>query len=490
MKRFITIVLVMLLLPLVAQAKAKKNTSDYYAVLINNQKVGHAVIQQIVSKDRIRSSQKVTMKITRMNVPIEISMTETHIETPEGKPLGFECLQNMSGFNMKITGTIREDGTVEATTRSAAGVKKDTFKWPEGAIMVEGLSQMTEKKGLSEGTTYEVNIFSAIMMTALPTKITVGSEKEIDLLGRIVTAREMKSVVRGAMTGEIVETSYVNDDYEMLKSVTPMMGMQMELVVCSREFALSENDVVDFFDKLVLAAPHSLPGIEQADSVQYHLVPTGDKKISLPETIAQTTQPDPRGGLKITVTPQKPPAGVLFPYKGKDKKALTALEPNRFLQSDQKPIIRLARRAVGDAKDVAEAARRIERFVNNYIDEKNLSIGYASAAEVVRSRQGDCSEHAVLVAALCRAVGIPAEVVVGLVHFKHPASGKEMFGPHAWAHAYLNGQWYGLDATGDGKPRAYRGGHLMLGAGAGDLDDFFNLISSLGYFKIADVQIK
>ena len=65
-----------------------------------------------------------------------------------------------------------------------------------------------------------------------------------------------------------------------------------------------------------------------------------------------------------------------------------------------------------------EAVRRIESFVARYIDNKSMSVGYASAVEVVESRQGDCSEFAVLTAALCRAVGIPAQVVVGIAYVK------------------------------------------------------------------------
>jgi len=61
-------------------------------------------------------------------------------------------------------------------------------------------------------------------------------------------------------------------------------------------------------------------------------------------------------------------------------------------------------------------APRIEQFVGDHIDEKNLSIGYASALEVAQSKQGDCSEHAVLAAAICRAAGIPARVATGLVY--------------------------------------------------------------------------
>jgi len=83
------------------------------------------------------------------------------------------------------------------------------------------------------------------------------------------------------------------------------------------------------------------------------------------------------------------------------------MQPNRFLQSDNKQIIKLARRAIGGTKDAAGAVKKIEAFVGDYIENKSLSVGYASAVEVAASRQGDCTEHAVLVAAMCRAVGIP-----------------------------------------------------------------------------------
>jgi len=96
--------------------------------------------------------------------------------------------------------------------------------------------------------------------------------------------------------------------------------------------------------------------------------------------------------------------------------------------------------------------QKIEKFVCEYISDKNLSVGYASAAEVAQSREGDCTEHAVLVAALCRAVGIPARVTVGLVYVDSFGGQENIFGPHAWAEVNINSKWYGLDAT--GAPRA------------------------------------
>ena len=63
---------------------------------------------------------------------------------------------------------------------------------------------------------------------------------------------------------------------------------------------------------------------------------------------------------------------------------------------------------------------------------------------------GDCTEHAVLVAALCRASGVPARSASGLMWI-----GKEA-GYHQWTEVWV-GKWLPVDATLDavGTPPAY-----------------------------------
>ena len=152
-----------------------------------------------------------------------------------------------------------------------------------------------------------------------------------------------------------------------------------------------------------------------------------------------------------------------------------------------------AKKAVGSTKDAGEAARRIEAFVADYIDNKDLSVGYASAVEVARSKQGDCSEHAVLTAALCRAVGIPAQVVTGIAYVED-WSGLQGFGGHAWVQAFIGrktGKWIGLDAAFKGTGRGGHGpGHIALAAGNGEPTDFFNLATTLGKFKIEQATVE
>jgi transglutaminase-like putative cysteine protease len=129
--------------------------------------------------------------------------------------------------------------------------------------------------------------------------------------------------------------------------------------------------------------------------------------------------------------------------------------------------------------------------VANYIDNKSLSVGYASAAEVAVSRQGDCSEFAVLTAAMCRAVGIPAQVVVGVAYVEAFSGLQDGFGPHAWAQAYVGGKWVGLDSAFKSSGLGgYDAGHIALAIGNGDPADFFALVNTIGQFKIEKVIVK
>jgi transglutaminase-like putative cysteine protease len=109
---------------------------------------------------------------------------------------------------------------------------------------------------------------------------------------------------------------------------------------------------------------------------------------------------------------------------------------------------------------------------------------------VTASRQGDCSEFAVLTAALCRAVGIPSQVVAGIAYVKD-FEGHEGFGGHAWAQAYIAGKWVGLDAAfKSGHRGGYDAGHIALAVGNGEPADFFNVASTLGRFKIEKLTVQ
>jgi hypothetical protein len=409
----------------------------------------------------------------------------------DGKPLAFESVQELSGMVIKVVGTLNEMGDVNLTTTSMGTEQKSTVEWPSGALMAEGLRLLELKKGLAEGLKYTTKVFNPTMMQAVETEIRIGAKQNIDLLGRVVALTEVETVMKMPEAGEITSVGYVNDELRVQKSIMPVMGIQMEMVACPKEFALGKNDVFEIIGKMFLASPVPLGDVNSAKSITYYLSPTSETAaLAIPSGDNQKVRMNKDGSVIVTVEPVTASTGVRFPYGGTDNAILEATKPTRFLQSDNRQVIELAHQAVGDTKDAAEAIRRIEAFVAEYIENKDLSIGYASAAEVAASRQGDCSEHAVLVAAMCRAVGIPAQVVSGIAYVEDWAGMQNGFGGHAWTQAYVGGKWVGLDAAFKGTGRGgYGPGHIALAVGNGNPEDFLNLVNTLGQFKIDKVIV-
>ena len=444
--------------------------AEYMAVFIEGKKAGYGVHVRRVEGGKVTTSEQMNIVIKRADVALGVSATETYVETVDGKPLGFESSQQFGAMAVRVVGRVNEQGSFDVTMTSGTMTNQHRMAWPDGALMAEGLRLLTKRQGLAEGTTFGAKAFVGSMMAAMDVDIRVGPTKEIDLLGRVVSLTEVMTSMK-VKGDEITTISYVDDEFNPQKMIVPIMDLQIEMVACSREFALSENDVPEFLDKLVLASPVKLESLGSVQALRYRLRATkAGEKLEIPATDSQKVGGDGQGGLLVTVRPMRAAAGATMPYQGEDKNALAALKPTLFLQSDSEVIKKLAGEAVGSSKDAGEAAGRIEAFVHEYVKDKNLSVGYASAVEVAASRQGDCSEHAVLTAALCRAAGIPAQVAVGYVYCPEFGGRGSVFVGHAWTRAYVGGKWIGLDSTrGAG---GYSAGHLMLAAGDGNPEDF------------------
>ncbi len=114
------------------------------------------------------------------------------------------------------------------------------------------------------------------------------------------------------------------------------------------------------------------------------------------------------------------------------------LAASPFVESDAPEIVAQAREIIGDEADAQRKALRLVRWVEGNLSQEP-SVTIPSARAVLQSRRGDCNEHAVLLAALARAAGIPARVVAGVVY------ADDGFYYHAWNELWL-GRWISADA--------------------------------------------
>ncbi|HSA34401.1 MAG TPA: transglutaminase-like domain-containing protein [bacterium] len=149
--------------------------------------------------------------------------------------------------------------------------------------------------------------------------------------------------------------------------------------------------------------------------------------------------------------PEKPCAGEVLPVDT----AATIYEDK------DAPIIQ---KTVARWRSISERSvlvRKVVSFVYGHITDKNYRHGTLSASETLEKRSGDCTEHAVLAAALLKALGVPTRMAYGLV-----LSDDGRFFFHNWILVHTGTGWTNADPTYDQFP-ADAARLFMTSGGAG-----------------------
>ena len=118
------------------------------------------------------------------------------------------------------------------------------------------------------------------------------------------------------------------------------------------------------------------------------------------------------------------------------------LAETRYIKPGDPDIVRQARQWIGDEKTALGAVRALSSAVFKHMQGGSMIAVTLSAPEVLQSKQGKCSEYAVLFASLARSVGIPTRIVLGM---------RLVYGcwvGHMWNEAYV-GRWITVDAQVD-----------------------------------------
>ncbi|MDO6566369.1 transglutaminase-like domain-containing protein [Alteromonas sp. 1_MG-2023] len=91
------------------------------------------------------------------------------------------------------------------------------------------------------------------------------------------------------------------------------------------------------------------------------------------------------------------------------------------------------------------ALENLKAFVDGYITYPSYIHGFNIASVVASQRSGDCTEYAVLTAALARSLGMSAKVIIGTVIVEQDDN-VNAFG-HAWTEIWHNDQWHIVDSA-------------------------------------------
>lgn len=449
----------------------------WFSLHLDGRKIGHMhTLRYAESDGRIVNEQTLSLQLERSGEALAISTRERNWETPQGVPLAFESQVDTAGTQARVNGDILPDGRLVLRTEQQGSVAEETRTWPRGALLAEGQRLAMEKVGYAPGTEYQLLAWDSGSLEAVPTRTHIGSVEAVDIHGRQESLLPIDQAVdMGGSTTHV--KSWVDPrSHELRRLRLPAIGLQLEMLACDLQCALAPVQPTDVLAQTVAAAPAPLRPRDLEHPLRYELRLLAGDGAALDAPPGQSVEPlDRKGDIALIVDPR---GDQHDPPQAADS------APNRWLQSQESSVVALAERATRHAPNERAKAQMLEREVRNYITTKSLRVGYASASEIVKLREGDCTEHAVLLAALMRASGIPARVATGIAYAPAYAGRRDVFVPHAWVHAWVDGAWRGYDAALPG----YDAGHIAFGVGDGDPFRFYAGIELLGGVKILGVE--
>lgn len=445
---------------------------DWFIIELQGGKAGHGHTTVTRDGDRITTRTDLKLAIRRGDAEVRMNVEQESREWVDGTAAGFKHSMTLGNVPIRMKGRIR-DGKVRITEEQFGVEREKTYSFDPATRLAWGLLIEQHKHGLKPGTKYTVMTYEPSMRPDGPieTRVEVIGPEEVDVLGRRIRATRVRLTVKLAarpaqsdqaaagqagaaaaavMGTEIVSDAWVDDQLSPIRMDTMLGGMKMRMLRASRAEAEADGKPPELFLSLFV----SLKGKLKSDArrVVYKFSVSGEEPLpDLPTTDMQRFERiDDRSGRLIVTRSDWDAlrkAAPDAPDARPPENVKRFLESSLYADAKDARIRKLTDRAVKDAASPADRADKLRAFVSDYVDEKNLSTGFATASEVAESREGDCTEHAVLLAAMARAAGIPARGVGGIVRVPSPGGQSSDFGYHMWTQVWLNGRWIDIDAA-------------------------------------------
>lgn len=456
--------------------------SDWFKVLLDGRKVGALETQRQLVDGRVIHRERMTLELLRDGASVVLTSASETAETIDGKPLSFSATVDSGGTSMRLAGEIVERTRLRLIETGADGTARSREQpWIAGTVMPEGARLAGKRRGFAPGTRYRLRVFDPSSAESIPTEITIGANEEIEIAG---TREALTRVTQRATLsdGDLEVKAWHRDADTMVRALMPVFGMTLEIVRCDAACARAPNQSPDILAATLIRSPRALDAAARAGELVYTLR-VADARAALPALApGQRAVRRADGAWQVTVATSgrvdpRPPTAA-------DTRA------TRWLESDDAALIAAARAAIGDdagadaRSEPAQSMAALTAFVRRHVADKGLGVAYASARTTLDARAGDCTEHALLLVALARSVGIPARVVTGIAYAERFAGRDRVFVPHAWATAYVDGAWRGFDAA---LPDGAGAGHIAFSVGDGEPSGFFQSLSLLGGIEITAI---
>ncbi len=465
---------------LLLTASAATAGEHWYQVELAGQPAGWVVEREELRGGEVVTESKTRLELSRGQVATAIEMESRFVESPDGQPLSAWTKQKLGAMPIEASYEFRA-GAVVVRRQQNGSAREQSVPPPEGDWLTPRQAQKRILEQLADGAE-DFSIRSLELLLGLEPVTTRWMLEARDQ--EVATDHGVYRTTRWRQTQSyapaIATVAHVDDEGRMIRSVTSMMGMEMTVTLSERETVMEEPSAAP--ELLVQSFIRPNREIERPRRTRraVYEIRTADGTVpDLPSLGAQTVGSDGRLTVELGSSPRL-----------ESVDAALYLRSTTYLPHDDPAIRDLLARAAGNGED-AGRAETLRSFVAAYLVEKNLDTVLATASEVATTRSGDCTEHAVLLAALLRAAEIPSRVVSGLIYVERFAGHSEIFSFHMWTQALLEDRWIDLDAT---LPSRFDASHIALAATALDdggsaLREMTRIVPLMGRTRIEVVDV-
>jgi hypothetical protein len=437
------------------------------AVYLDGAKMGY----QRVTVERIeRDGQKVfhTTKLMHLTLKrydgvVAQRMAMSTDETPDGKVVGVSMTQYLDkGQKVVQTGRVEGDKLIVRTPSDPEG---NAVPWKDGVIGFYGQELLFRMHKVKPGDRFRFLDYQLPLLAAVPTQVVVKEAEETDLLAvktggdETKAERVRKRLLRAEVLPQKVTVGdksfplprmvvWLDDKLLAVRSESDVPGLgRMTLYRTTRAVAEKEGAapalMADLGLKSLIPLNRAIERPHEASEIVYRITfkEDDDPTTTFAQDARQKVENVQGNTFDLRVRTIREPEETRNFGRGKED----FLKSSYFLDSDNEKVRELAARVTDGETDAWRKGQRIEKWVHEHM-KSNTEVNFAPASQVLRDLQGDCRQHAMLTAALCRAAGVPARTAIGLVYVPDSERGP-VLGFHMWTEVWVKGQWLMLDAV-------------------------------------------
>lgn len=436
---------------LAATPAAANNPTTWYTIVADSgAKLGHVSLEveaRADGRDLIESQQ---IYLRERGGPANRTRARTIVrEDASGRVLSIESTARTGRFWSRTSASVGA-GRVDVMRETATGSGRETIYLPADVRFDDG-EALLQSWSPQEAPRLEFMNFDSDALAV--ERIVVEALGAPDAEGRLTAMRwryegqDLRGVSR-----------IILQNGRLLEVAQPMFGETFRVQLTDRETAERSHPPYQVIPNMAQRAPFRISQDARRGHIRYRYAFRDGVNFPLPQTGEQRVRAED-GFVTLDI------CNTCGPGLPADAETLAAaLRPTTWLQSDHPRLQAMAAAIRGyNVSDARKMELLLERGIP-YLEGADFN-GHYSALDTIERRRGDCTEAAVLLAALGRAAGIPTRVASGVSYSRESYHGvSNAFIPHSWVVAYVDGRWQSFDLS----LREFDSTHIALTIGDGD----------------------